>query len=195
MSKSSFNLAELITPVLIEIIKVTRAYREHDSWEETMVALNNGDCVWVAMLTTWVIKHKYSVILNMEASDHHAFIVHDGKVFDTLYFRGKEVLTLPFYGTEPENRETKELQPYFYLYAWDEDVKIIVTKICADMGVPMYPLQGHDFGPQPWVGICFTPEELEVLNQFEPDVEFMIRNNQEEDNINVISVKNLNQTV
>lgn len=155
------GLSRLLSPIFAEIIKTTRAYRKHKDWPETIVALNNGDCLWVASLAAWVMRYKHECIVEMRSSRHHYYLVDEaGLAYDTIFPRGGDVSALLFY---IDQVVTAEPLRCIRLEPWDKDIKVIIDAVCKHFHVPSFKFTGSEFEDEEVSLADITEEEVKVL--------------------------------
>ncbi|QGZ14537.1 hypothetical protein [Photobacterium phage PDCC-1] len=178
--------------VLLDVIKAYHSYLGNEVWEETLLKANNGDCIWIAQLTAYVLRHAFDFSIDIQSSPHHTFLVYDGKVYDSLNFNGGDVFSLPFYGVSSKCR--KEVSPldYFHLEPWDEDIYSVIHHVCNHYGIIPMGNVGYDFGNPKPIAIISSAEEQNRLEIMDIDVEYRISAGYETEHVHVVEVKDNN---
>lgn len=185
-------MTNTIKPVLLEILKAYHTYLGNEVWEETIVKANNGDCIWIAGLCDYVLRKKFDLTVQVMCSPHHTFLVHEGKVYDTLYPNGSHVLSLPFYGVESKYRSDVSPSEGFFLNPWDEDIFVVVCHICDLYGIPRLEITGAEFEtPEPII-ITASQEEIDRLENMNADIEYQVKPGFDSDHVHVTNVTDRN---
>ncbi|QCW23163.1 hypothetical protein HWC35_gp171 [Vibrio phage USC-1] len=178
--------------VLLDVIKAYHSYLGNEVWEETLLKANNGDCIWIAQLTAYVLRQAFDFTVEIQNSPHHTFLMHNGKVYDTLNFDGGNVLSLPFYGVSSEHRNEVVPLDYFRLAPWDKDIHSVIHHVCGHYEIVPMTCIGHEFGePEPIV-ISSSMEEQNRLEVMDIDVEYRVSPGFDAEHVHVVEVKDKN---
>ncbi|AUR81032.1 hypothetical protein FDJ25_gp030 [Vibrio phage Aphrodite1] len=178
--------------VLLDVIKAYHSYLGNEVWEETLLKANNGDCVWIAQLTAYVLRHGFDFTVEIQDSPYHTFLVYDGKVYDTLNFNGGNVLSLPFYGVSNEHRNKVNPLDYFRLAPWDKDIYSVMHHVCAQYGIVPMTCVGDEFGEPEFITINSSVEEQNRLELMDIDVEYRVSPGFDTEQVHVVEVKDKN---
>ncbi|QAU04197.1 hypothetical protein [Vibrio phage 2 TSL-2019] len=178
--------------VLLDVIKAYHSYLGNEVWEETLLEANNGDCIWIAQLTAYVLRHAFDFTVEIQSSPHHTFLIYEGKVYDTLNFNGGNVLSLPFYGVSSKHRNEVSPLDYFRLEPWDEDIYMVVHHVCGHYGVKPMGTEGCDFGDPKPITISSSVEEQNRLEVMDIDVEYQVSAAFDTEHVHVVKVKDKN---